>query len=62
MILNLVLVVWTSCLLVDEYDNIRSIDIKPVDSDYSAFSEEIKSSYKTPKFKVGDTVGITKYN
>ena len=33
----------------------------PVDADYSALTEEIDSSHKALKFKVGDEVRITKY-
>ena len=49
--------------LVDEYNNsyYRSIDKKSVGADYSAFTEEIESIHKAPKFKVGDRVKITKY-
>ena len=34
---------------------------KPIDADYSAMTEEIESTHKAPKFKVGDSVRITKY-
>ena len=34
---------------------------KPVDGDYSALTEEIDTSQKAPKFKVGDRAKITKY-
>ena len=34
---------------------------KPVDADYSVFTEEIKLSHKTPKFKVVERVRIIKY-
>ena len=34
---------------------------KPIDADYSATTEEIESTHKAPKFKVGDRVRITKY-
>ena len=47
--------------LVDEYNNTyyRSIGKKPIHADCSAFSEEIETKPK-PKFKVDDTVRITK--
>ena len=47
--------------LVDQYNNNyhRSIGKKPIDTDYSALTKEIESSYKVPKFKVRDTVRIT---
>ena len=49
--------------LVDQYNNTYhcSIGKKPIDADYSDLTEEIESSYKTPKFKVRDRVRITKY-
>ena len=49
--------------LVDEYNNFyrHSIDKKPINADYSAFTEEIESSHKAAKFKVGDRVSITKF-
>ena len=34
---------------------------KHVDPDYSALTEEIESSHKAPKCKVGDRVKTTKY-
>ena len=34
---------------------------KPIDADYSALKKEIESSHKTPNFKAGDRLGITKY-
>ena len=33
----------------------------PIDSDHSASTEEIETNPKTPKFKVGDRVTITKH-
>ena len=49
--------------LVDQYNNTYHcfIDKKPVGSHYSDLSEEIESSQKAPKFKVGNKVKITKY-
>ena len=49
--------------LVDEYNKTCDgfIVNKPIDADYSALTEDTKSCHKTPKFKVGDTVKITKY-
>ena len=42
--------------LVDDYNNTYhcSIGKKPVDANYSAFSEKNESSHKTAKCKVGD--------
>ena len=57
-----------SCLgylnkLVDKCNNYHgSIGKKPIDTDYSDLSEEIESSHKAPKFKVGDIARITEYN
>ena len=50
--------------LVHEYDKSYhcSIGKKSIDADYSALTEKIGSSHKTPKFKVGDRERITKYN
>ena len=49
--------------LADEYNNSyqRFIGRKPVDLDCSAFTEEIETNPKAPKFKAGDIVRITKY-
>ena len=49
--------------LVDEYNNTyhHSIGKKLFHADYSALTEEIKSSHKAPKFKVGDRVRIYMY-
>ena len=38
----------------------HSIDKKSVDTDYSGLTEEIEMKPKSPKFKVGDRVRITK--
>ena len=50
--------------LVDKYSNNyhHAIGEKSIDADFPALIEKIESSHKTPKFKVGDRVGITKYN
>ena len=50
--------------LADEYHNTyhRSVGKKPIHADYFPLIEEIQSSHKAPKFKVGDRVRITKYN
>ena len=50
--------------LVNEYNNTYrgSIGKKPIHADYSALTEEIKSGHKAPKFRVDDTVMITKFN
>ena len=34
---------------------------RPFDSDYSALPEKIKTNPKSPKFKLGDRVRMTKY-
>ena len=49
--------------LVDQYNNTyhHSINKKPINADYSALTEKIKTNHKAPKFKVNDKVGITKY-
>ena len=49
--------------LVDQYSNTyhRSIGKKPIDAGHFDLTEEIKSSYKALKFKVGDRVRVTKY-
>ena len=39
----------------------RSIGQKPIHAEHSGLTEELKSSDKAPKFKVGDRVRITKY-
>ena len=38
-----------------------SIDKKPFHADYSALPEELESSNKPPKLKIGDGGRITKY-
>ena len=38
-----------------------SIDEKTIGPDYSALTEEIESSHKALKFKVGDIIRIIKY-
>ena len=51
--------------LVDEYDHLisyhHSFGKKPIDVEYSALTEKIKSSHRAPKFKFGDRVRITNY-
>ena len=49
--------------LVDQYNNTYhySINNKPINADYSALSEKIETNLKSPKFKVNDTIRITKY-
>ena len=49
--------------LVDQYNKSchHSINKKPINADYSALTEKIKTNLKAPKFKVNDKVGITKY-
>ena len=50
--------------LVDQYNNIYHycINKKPLNGDYSALDENIETNPKASKFKVNDTVRITKYN
>ena len=48
---------------LDIYSNTynQSIDKKPLNADYSAFTEKIETNAKAPKFKINDRVRITKY-
>ena len=48
--------------LVHEYNSYsRSTGKKPADADYFALTENIETNLKSPKFKLGDRVRITKY-
>ena len=48
--------------LVAQYNNTyHSINKKPINADYSALTEKIKTNLIAPKFKVNDRVRITKY-
>ena len=49
--------------LVDQYNNTyhHSINKKPTNADYSAFTEKLETNSKPSKFKVNDIVRITKY-
>ena len=49
--------------LVDQYNNTYhySINKKPINANYSGFTEKIETSPKTPKFEVNDRGRITKY-
>ena len=49
--------------IIDEYNNTyhHSIVKKLADADYSALTEEIETNPKSPKFRVGDRVRITKH-
>ena len=49
--------------VVDKSNNTyhRSIGKKPIDADYSASTEDIESSHKASKFRVGNRVRISKY-
>ena len=49
--------------LEDQCSNIyhHSISEKPINADYSAFTEIIETNQKAPKFKVNDRVRIAKY-
>ena len=48
---------------LDLYSNTynQSIDKKPLNADYSAFTEKIETNAKAPKFKINGRVRITKY-
>ena len=48
--------------LVDQYSNTYydSINKKPINADFSTFTENIETNPKAPKFKVNDRVRITK--
>ena len=39
----------------------RSVGSKSIDANFPNLTKEIESSYKTPKFRVGDRVKIIKY-
>ena len=48
--------------LVDQYNNTyHSIKKKPINANYSAFTEKIEINPKAPKFKVNYRARITKY-
>ena len=49
--------------LVDQYYNTyhRSINKKPINADYSDWTEKIETNLKTFTFKVNDRARITKY-
>ena len=49
--------------VVDQYNNTyhHSINKKPITADSSASTKNIESNPKAPKFKLNDTVRITKY-
>ena len=49
--------------LLDEYNNnyCHFTGKRPIDADYPILTQEIESSHKTPKFKIGDRVRIAKY-
>ena len=48
--------------LVDQYNNAyyHSVDKKPINIDYPALTEKIKTNLKVPKFKINDRIRITK--
>ena len=48
---------------LDLYSNTynQSIDKKPLNADYSAFTEKTETNAKAPKFKINNRVRITKY-
>ena len=47
--------------LVDQYNNTyhQSINKKPINADYSAFTEKIETSPEAPNLEVNDRVRIT---
>ena len=49
--------------LVRQYNNTyhHSVYKKPINANYSAFTEKIETNLKAPKFKINDRVRITKY-
>ena len=49
--------------LVDQHNNNNhhSINRKPINVDYSAFTEKMETNHKAPKFKVNDRVSINNY-
>ena len=49
--------------LVDQYNNTyhHSINKKAINADYSVSTENIESNPKAPKFKVNNSVRVTKY-
>ena len=49
--------------VVDKYNNTyhRFIGKKSVDANFSVLTKEIEANPKLPKFKIGDTVRITKH-
>ena len=49
--------------LVDQYNKIyhHSIKKKLINANYAALTEKIETNPKAPKFKVNDSVRITKY-
>ena len=48
--------------LVDQYNNTyHSIKKKPINANYSAFTEKIEMNPKAPKLKVNYRARITKY-
>ena len=61
MIPNLILVIWINW--IDQYNNNyhHSINKKPINADYFALTKKIETNLKAPKFKVNDSVRITKY-
>ena len=50
--------------LVDQYNNTNnhSFGKRPINADYSVWTEKIKTNRKAPKSKVNDKVRITKFN
>ena len=49
--------------LVDQYSNTyhHSINKKPINTDYSGFTEKLQTNPKAPMFEINDRIRITKY-
>ena len=49
--------------LINQYDNTYqySINLKSINTDYSALTEKVETNPKAPKFKVNDRVRITQH-
>ena len=49
--------------LINQYDNTYhySINLKSINTDYSALTEKVETNPKAPKFKVNDRVRTTQY-
>ena len=49
--------------LINQYDNTYqySINLKSINTNYSALTEKVETNPKAPKFKVNDRVRITQH-